>query len=78
MYCLNFNDDYCYSLRRVASLLISSGKTGYMLSERNLTKPDSEWVVKGIPNIAMMNMEKRSEKKKPVIQKFLFKLDVNR
>ena len=42
-----FNDDFCYSLRRVASLLISSGKTGYMLSERNFTKPDSEWVIKG-------------------------------
>ena len=28
----NFDADYCYSLGRVAALLIASGKTGYMLS----------------------------------------------
>ena len=49
-----------------------------MSSDRNLTKPDSEWVVRGIPITAMMNMEKRSGKVKPVIQKAIFKLDVNR
>ena len=78
MYFLNFDADYCYSLGRVVSLFISSGKTGYMSSDRNLTKPDSEWVVRGIPITAMMNMEKRSGKVKPVIQKAIFKLDVNR
>ena len=49
-----------------------------MSSDGNLTKPDSEWVVRGIPIIGMMNMEKRSGKVKPVIQKAIFKLDVNR
>ena len=71
----NFDADYCYSLGRVASLLIKSGKTGYMSSVRNLTKPAAEWVAGGIPITAMMNMEKRSGKMKPVIQKALVKLE---
>ena len=71
----NFDADYCYSLGRVAALLIKSGKTGYMSSVRNLTKPAAEWVAGGIPITAMMNMEKRSGKMKPVIQKALVKLE---
>ena len=71
----NFDADYCYSLGRVASLLINSGKTGYMSSVRDLTKPASEWVAGGIPITAMMNMEKRSGEMKPVIQKALVKLE---
>ena len=71
----NFDADYCYSLGRVASLLIKSGKTGYMSSVRNLTKPTNEWIAGGIPITAMMNMEKRSGKMKPVIQKALVKLE---
>ena len=71
----NFDADYCYSLGRVAALLIKSGKTGYMSSVRNLTKPANEWVAGGIPITAMMNMEKRSGKMKPVIQKALVKLE---
>ena len=51
----NFDADYCYSL----ALLIKSGKTGYMSSVRNLTKPAAEWVAGGIPITMMMNMEKR-------------------
>ncbi len=71
----NFDADYCYSLGRVAALLINSGKTGYMSSVRNTTKPASEWLAGGIPITAMMNMEKRNGKMKPVIQKALVKLD---
>ena len=67
----NFDADYCYSLGRIAALLINSGKTGYMSSVRNLNKPTSEWVAGGIPITAMMNMEKRSGKMKPVIKKAL-------
>ena len=71
----NFDADYCYSLGRVAALLIKSGKTGYMSSVRNLSKPAAEWIPGGIPITAMMNMEKRSGKMKPVIQKALVKLE---
>ena len=63
---------------RKASFLISFGKTGYMSSVRNLTKSDSEIVVRNIAITAIMNMEKRSGKMKPVIQKTLFNLNVNR
>ena len=71
----NFDADYCYSLGRVAALLIASGKTGYMSSVRNTTKPAAQWLAGGIPITAMMNMEKRNGKMKPVIQKALVKLD---
>src|SRR5699024_376944 len=40
----NFDADYCYSLGYTASLLIASGKTGYMASVRNTTSPASQWI----------------------------------
>ena len=71
----NFDADYCYSLGFTASVLIASGKTGYMSSVRNTTKPADQWIAGGIPITAMMNMERRNAKMKPVIQKALVKLD---
>ena len=71
----NFDADYCYSLGYTASMLIGAGKTGYMSSVRNTTEPADKWISGGIPITAMMNMEKRNGKMKPVIQKALVKLD---
>lgn len=71
----NFDADYTYSLGYTASLLISSGKTGYMSSVRNLTAPAAEWIAGGVPITMMMNMERRHGKMKPVIQKALVRLD---
>ena len=71
----NFDADYCYSLGRVAALLIASGKTGYMSSVRNTTKPADQWLAGGVPITMMMNMERRNGKMKPVIQKALVRLD---
>ncbi len=71
----NFDADYTYSLGYTASLLISSGKTGYMSSVRNLTAPAAEWIAGGVPITMMMNMERRHGSMKPVIQKALVKLD---
>ncbi len=71
----NFDADYTYSLGYTASLLISSGKTGYMSSVRNLTAPAAEWLAGGVPITMMMNMERRHGKMKPVIQKALVQLD---
>ena len=71
----NFDADYCYSLGYTASVLISEGKTGYMSSVRNLTAPAAEWIAGGVPITMMMNMERRSGKMKPVIQKALVRLD---
>ena len=71
----NFDADYCYSLGYTASLLIASGKTGYMSSVRNTTAPAAEWIAGGVPITMMMNMERRHGEMKPVIQKALVKLD---
>ncbi len=71
----NFDSDYCYSLGYTASVLISEGKTGYMSSVRNLTKPAEEWIAGGVPVTMMMNMERRHGHMKPVIQKALVDLN---
>ena len=71
----NFDADYCYSLGYTAALLVGEGKTGYMSSVRNTTKPASEWIAGGVPVTMMMNMERRHGEMKPVIQKALVRLD---
>ncbi|MEC7838919.1 MAG: diphosphate--fructose-6-phosphate 1-phosphotransferase [Chlamydiota bacterium] len=71
----NFDSQYCYSLGHVAALLINSGVTGYMASVQNLTLPVKDWTVAGIPISAMMTMEKRKGKLKPVIEKALVDLN---
>ena len=65
----NYDANYCYSLGYAASMLIASGKTGYMSSIRNTTAPATEWIAGGIPITMMMNMERRHGEMKPVIQK---------
>ncbi len=71
----NFDANYCYSLGYNAAQLISAGKTGYMSSIRNTTRPASEWIAGGIPITMMMNMERRHGEMKPVIRKALVVLD---
>ncbi len=70
----NWDADYCYSLGFNASLLIASGKTGYMSSIKNTFRPVDEWIAGGIPITMMMNMEKRNGEMKPVIKKALVEL----
>jgi len=71
----NFDADYCYSLGYNAASIISTGKTGYMSSVRNLTEPTDKWIAGAIPLTAMMNMERRHGEDKPVIKKALVELD---
>ena len=71
----NFDADYCYSLGFNASMLMAAGRTGYMSSIKNTSKPVDEWVAGGIPITMMMNMEKRNGEMKPVIRKALVELD---
>ena len=71
----NFDADYCYSLGFSASALIAAGKTGYMSSVRNISRPATEWISGGIPLTMMMNMERRHGKDVPVIKKALVELD---
>jgi len=73
----NFDANYCYSLGYTAAALAGAGKTGYMSSVRNLTKPTTEWTAGGVPIIMMMNIERRHGEDKPVIRKALVKLDGN-
>ncbi|HZK03457.1 MAG TPA: diphosphate--fructose-6-phosphate 1-phosphotransferase [Bacteroidaceae bacterium] len=70
----NFDADYCYSLGYTASLLIESGKTGYMASVRNTTLLADKWIPGGVPITMMMNLERRHGTWKPVIQKALVKI----
>lgn len=71
----NYDADYCYSIGFTAAELIASGKTGYMSSVRNTSRPASEWIAGGIPITMMMNMERRHGTMKPVIRKALVELD---
>ena len=71
----NFDADYCYSLGFNAAAIISTGKTGYMSSVRNLIAPAEKWIAGAIPLTAMMNMEHRHGEDKPVIKKALVELD---
>ena len=71
----NFDADYCYSLGYNAASIISTGRTGYMSSVRNLTEPAEKWIAGAIPLTAMMNMERRHGEMKPVIKKALVELD---
>lgn len=71
----NFDTDYTYGLGQVASILINSGKTGYIASLCDLNLSVSEWKPKGIPLTSMMNIERRHGKDKPVIKKALVELD---
>ncbi len=72
----NFDAQYCYSIGRNAAALISLGYTGYMSTIKNLSDSDPHnWICSGCPLPAMMGMEKRKGKMKPVITKFLVELD---
>ncbi len=71
----NFDADYCYNLGYTAYMLIANNCTGYIASIKNLCQKAADWEVGGIPITAMMNLEQRHGKLKPVIQKALVKLD---
>ena len=71
----NYDASYSYSLGFNAAALVNAGKTGYMSCIRNTAKPYLEWTAGGVPLTAMMNMERRSGKEKPVIKKSLVDLD---
>ncbi len=68
-YPSNFDCNYCYALGLTATQLISHGATGYMACISDLTKSPQEWGVGGVPLTALMYLEVRKGKEKPVIQK---------
>jgi len=71
----NFDANYTYSLGYAAAILALNGLTGYIASVGNLTAVPSGWTAGGSPLVAMMNIEKRKGKEKPVIKKALVNLE---
>lgn len=74
-YPTNFDAAYCYSLGITAAVLIKEKKTGFMACIKNLIQQVSDWEGFGVPLIAMMSLEERKGKMRPVIQKGLVELD---
>lgn len=72
----NFDSQYCYSIGMNAAYLMFKNCNGYMSCIKNLGNPDpTKWVAAGCPLPAMMGMERRKGKDKPVITKALVELD---
>ena len=73
----NFDCQYCYSLGRVAAVLIDAEVTGYICSLKNLNQEVEDWIPCGIPLTSMLTIEMRKGKLKPVIKKALVDLTGN-
>lgn len=70
----HFDAHYCYALGHTAALLIDEKLTGYIAYVSNLAAPLEKWGIGGEPITALLNMEMRKGKSKPVIQKALVDL----
>jgi diphosphate-dependent phosphofructokinase len=70
----NFDATYCYSLGRLAALLVVHKRTGYMAAISGLAKKVSEWGAYGVPLASLMHFEERDGKIKAVIKKTLVDL----
>ncbi|VFQ89612.1 unnamed protein product [Cuscuta campestris] len=71
----NFDATYCYALGYGAGALLQSGKTGLISSVGNLAASVSDWTVGGTALTALMDVERRHGKFKPVIKKAMVELD---
>ncbi|XP_006656840.1 pyrophosphate--fructose 6-phosphate 1-phosphotransferase subunit beta [Oryza brachyantha] len=70
-----FDSNYCYALGYGSGALLQSGKTGLITSVGNLAAPVEEWTVGGTALTALMDVERRHGKFKPVIKKAMVELD---
>ena len=72
----NFDSSYCYAIGMNAATLMLQKRSGYMSCIKNLGEADpSKWIAAGCPLPAMMGIERRHGKDKPVITKALVKLE---
>ncbi|KAJ8545078.1 hypothetical protein K7X08_017661 [Anisodus acutangulus] len=71
----NFDSTYCYALGYGAGALLQSGKTGLISSVGNLAAPVEEWTVGGTALTALLDVERRHGKFKPVIKKAMVELE---
>ncbi|KAL4442021.1 hypothetical protein ABPG77_011282 [Micractinium sp. CCAP 211/92] len=69
-----FDATYCNALGHAAGALVAAGQTGLMATVSNLQCPPSDWAVGGTPLLAMMHLERRLGRDKPVIEKALVDL----
>jgi diphosphate-dependent phosphofructokinase len=70
----DFDTEYCYALGYNAAALVRFQQTGLMSAVLNLDAPVSSWTCGGLPITALMNLERRHGKDKPVIKKALVEL----
>ncbi len=70
----NFDCNYCYALGFGATVLIDHGVSGYMVCIGDLTLPPEQWSIGAVPLTALMQMDIRKGKEKPVIRKALVDL----
>lgn len=70
----NFDATYCYALGATTALLLKNGVTGAIAALQGLDKSPTEWIPLGVPLVAMMQLEVRKGKSKPVIAKALVNL----
>jgi diphosphate-dependent phosphofructokinase len=73
-YPSNFDCNYCYALGFAAALLVREGANGYMAAVSPLKGAPCDWELVGIPLAALMSLEMRKGKQKPVIKKSLVNL----
>ncbi|KAF3450503.1 hypothetical protein FNV43_RR06587 [Rhamnella rubrinervis] len=71
----NFDSTYCYALGYGAGALLQYGYTGLISSVGNLAAPVEEWTVSGTALTALMDVERRHGKFKPVIKKAMVELE---
>ena len=71
----NFDANYCYALGLTSAALIGCGCTGMMAAVRGLASPPESWTLRGVPLTAMMCVERRKGKDKPVVRKALVDLE---
>lgn len=71
----NFDSSFCYGLGSVAAILLSSRKSGYMASMKNISKTPDQWRPIGLPLTSLMNVEMRHGKPTPVIMKLMTDLE---
>ena len=72
----NFDSQYCYAIGMNAAYLMNKKLSGYMSCIKNLGEQDPQkWIAACCPLPAMMGVERRHGKNKPVITKALVKLE---
>lgn len=70
----NFDATYCYSLGRIAALLVARKKTGFIVALKGLCDMPNNWHPMVLPLVSMLTIEEREGKLKTVIQKALVDL----